>query len=533
MGFGEWLEQVSFGSSMPRLNCCLGLYLGMDSIYLTEVQASGGKPQVNHLLRLPTPVGGAGRDTKTNMTLNADSLAETERMAEAIGKAMEEVSWKTKDVMITLSNDFGILRYFTLPAIDRRFWKTAVPSEAKKYIPIPFASLASDYQIMPLPVGADRRPKLGALFAVTQRKNMESLQQLAEKLGLNVVGTEVAPCSVERLWDALEPGRPSYAQVHFDGGQIRILVSEKGMPIFFREVFLGAEAAFIDRRKVDLAGCVDFCRKQLGSEGPSALKVSGQAGNIAAWRDAFSQDLGQPVAVNETEKQLGLKEGQWGAYAAIGAALRHQAPTALTVDLSNVGKISDEDRRAARAIFMLAGAISAFFLLVGGIKHGQAYYAERRLASLRSSGAEVLEIFRGQSVEDIEGTIAKMRDKVSSFGALTTQSLPLTHVMESIADDIPDSAWTTAINYSNPLSVSATKAPRRLTINGKVVAADRGAEQDIAFQFAENLRKDKRFSQAFPSVDPSLEASDQASIQDAEKRTRFVIQCQSAKDRPS
>jgi hypothetical protein len=38
--------------------------------------------------------------------------------------------------MVTLSHHLGLLRYFAMPAIDRRFWKTSVPLEAKKYIPI-------------------------------------------------------------------------------------------------------------------------------------------------------------------------------------------------------------------------------------------------------------------------------------------------------------------------------------------------------------------------------------------------------------
>ncbi|MDE2291701.1 MAG: hypothetical protein KGL53_06430, partial [Elusimicrobia bacterium] len=290
------IEQLSFGRSMPHMDSCLGIFLSPDAIYLSEVKVEKGRPQVLHLLRLPMP-GGGGRQTKTAATLSGDFLQDPDKVAAVLQKALSEGSWKSKNVMVTLSSEFGILRYFVMPAIDRRFWRSAVPVEAKKYIPIPFQTLASDNQVFVLPPGPDRKPRLGALFGVTQRKSLESLRTMLAKLGLTLVGTEVAPVSVERLWDVLAPdtAASSYAQVHFDGGHARILVSDKGVPVFYREAVLGDDATVMDRRKVDLVGCVDFARKQLGLIEPRSIRVSGQIADMKAWQDAFAQDMGQPV----------------------------------------------------------------------------------------------------------------------------------------------------------------------------------------------------------------------------------------------
>lgn len=534
MALQDQIEQLSFGRSLPRIESCLGLYLSPEAIFLCEVRAEKGRPQVLHLLKLPMP-GAAGRSTKTAATLSSDFLPEPDKVAAVIEKALSEGSWKSKHVMVSLAAEFGILRYFTMPAIDRRFWRSAVPVEAKKYIPIPFQTLASDYQTFVLPPGPDKKPRLGSLFGVTQKKSLESLRQLVSKLGLTLVGTELAPVSVERLWDTVSPeaAQSSYAQVHFDGGQTRILVSDKGVPVFYREVMLADDATAMDRRKVDLTGCVDFARKQLGLPEPKSLRVSGQINDIKAWQDAFAQDLGQPVSYQDTDKLLGLRGGQWGGYSAIGAALRHLVPGPLTLDLSAVGKISDEDRRSATTILTIGALVSGIMVAIGGTRTVMLQGQEAKLKRLQGNSGVYVE-FRGKNANDIAQLIGQMRDKINSFGALTAQQTPLTSIFEIIAERIPESGWVENLTYTNPLSLDGKPSIRSLAIQGSVSDKSRAIEQEVAYRFGDNMRQDERFSSAFASIEPSVEAptsSDSIPGSDAKKATTFTIKCLSRKER--
>ena len=399
-----------------------------------------------------------------------------------IKTAMGEHKLSSKHVMVTLSHHFGILRYFTLPSIDRRFWKTALPAEAKKYIPINFATLVNDFQVVPVPPGPDKRPKLGVLFGVTPRNNMDSIRELVTKLGLQLVGVELAPVSTERLWDTLEPVSEPYAQVHFDGGHVRILVSEEGIPIFFRDVFLPEGATVMDRRKVDLNGCIDFARKQIGTAGPTSIRLSGHIGDMAAWREAFSQDLGREVTVLDVDKSLGLRGGQWGGYAAIGAGMRALATSNVSLDLAGAGRVSEEDRRAATMILFLSFALSGLLLVVGLIRYASAGSKARQLRVMQAD-AEISEAFKDKSVADIEAEIEEMRKKAESFGALTVSQVPLTRLLEAIAEDIPRSAWITGIDYDNPLAYAGKRHSRTLTIRGKVVDSGRAIEQATLIRF--------------------------------------------------
>ena len=533
MALQDQIEQLSFGRSLPRIDSCLGLHLSPEAMFLSEVRYDKGRPQVLHLSRLRMP--GAGKNTKAAATLSSDFMPEPEKVADELRKALSEGSWKSKHIMVSLSAEFGILRYFVMPAIDRRFWRSAVPVEAKKYIPIPFQTLASDFQTFLLPPGADKKPRLGSLFGVTQKKSLDALREVVQKLGLTLVGTELAPVSVERLWDTISPeaAQASYAQVHFDGGQTRILVSDKGIPVFYREVLLTDDATAMDRRKVDLTGCVDFARKQLGLQEPKVLRVSGQINDIKAWQDAFAQDLGQPVSYQDTDKLLGLKAGQWGGYAAIGAALRHLAPGPLTLDLSAVGKISDEDRRSATTILTIGAVVAGIMVAIGGARTFMLQGQESKLKRLQANTGVYAE-FKGKNAGDISQLIGQMRDKIASFGALTSQQTPLTTIFEILAERIPESAWLTDFSYQNPLSLDGKPSIRTLTLQGSVADKSRAIEQEVAYRFGDNLRQDERFTAAFSVIEPSVQApagGDEVPGAEMKKATTVIIKCLSKKER--
>ncbi|MEE8425252.1 MAG: hypothetical protein V3S11_05465 [Elusimicrobiota bacterium] len=547
MAFEESLEQLSFGRSIPRIDSCIGLYLSPEVLFLAEIKMRGNLPQVLHLVRLPVPGAAEGgvKTTRTVGTLNTEFLDDQEKIQTVIKKAMTDIRWGSKHVMVTLSHHFGILRYFAMPAIDRRFWKTAVPAEAKKYVPIPFETLNYDYQVQDVGVGLDKKARIGALFGVSHKKNLANIHRLAKSVGLSVIGTELAPCSVERLWDtAFPPNGDPYAQVHFDGGHIRILISDGSVPIFFREVFLPNDATVLDRRKVDLAGCIDFTRKQIGSTGPKHVRISGRIGEMENWQKAFAQDLGCEVLIQETDKRLGLKGGLWGGYAAVGTALRHLAPTPLNLDLSTVGKISDEDRRAAGTILTIAAIIAGILLLIGGIRFTQAELQSRRLASMKSNTL-IFEAFSGKTAYEIETMMSEMKTKSLAFGSLMGQRVSLTRVFEVLAELIPESAWVSQISYANPTMTGARGKARNILISGRVIDQSRAQEQDTAYRFADKLRKDKDFAKAFKSIEMEVKAptktaaqnnsnkvkqSAEAAIQDRMSgSTVFAIKCLSRK----
>ncbi|HBT62733.1 MAG TPA: hypothetical protein DEB40_13420, partial [Elusimicrobia bacterium] len=414
MNWEPLVERLAFGNKRRELSSCLGLYFSPETIYIAETRlAKDGKLAVDHLVRIPVPVPEGKAGALATGTLNTKFLTENQRLGALIRQSMSQIRWNSKHVMVTLSHHLGLLRYFTMPGIERRFWKSAVPVEAKKYIPIPLDQLRYDYQVVPLPADAGGRSRQGALVAVTQKQNLASISAMLEGLGLTVAGMEVAPCSVLKLWQTLGKGSQAgpYCQVHFDGGSVRILVADRGFPVFFREVFLGAEANISDQRKVDLGGCVAFAQKQLGVGAISQIWLSGSGANLSVWKDAFSRSLSLPVMLQDTPALLGIKGGDWGGYAAIGASLHFQASSAMTLDLGDVGRSSDEEKQTARDLLVAGGGLTALFLILGLFKLGLYEFRARELHSLQRN-AEIEAVFQNKIPEEINGMFKSMREQL-------------------------------------------------------------------------------------------------------------------------
>ncbi|MBI3547438.1 MAG: hypothetical protein HY078_00145 [Elusimicrobia bacterium] len=546
MALDEMIEQLAFGRSMPKMNSCIGLAISSEMMFVSEARIKDGKPAVDHLLRIPIP--SAGKDTLTRVagSLNTELLTDTEKIAGLLKPAMSQTKWGSTNVVVSISHHFGLLRYFTMPSVDRKFWKTAIPSEAKKYIPIPFGDLVYDFQVIPVPPGPDKRPRFGVLFGVIHRKNLDSVRAIAEKLDLKLLGVELAPCSVERLWDSLGGQAESqpYGQVHFDGGWLRILLSENGVPIFFRELLLPDDGVSLDLRKVDLSGCIDFCRKQLGAKPPVRINVSGVNGSLAAWKESFGQEIGLPVEFRDISKALGLKAGEWGGYASLGGAIRFLHNTPIKIELSQSNKVSEEERQAAKAIFALAAVLSAFMLVAGFARSTAASIKSVELAKLKRQSA-MIPAFQGKSADQIQKLIQEMEDKANSFSNFLGGQHDFTKILEVVADDAPDKLWISGIHYSSTIGEigTAARTPRLLKLKGGVMAESLASEQETAMEFKAKLQADVRFNKVFNCIAPSIVTnttgatssteqtqSPQSLNQTQETRTSFDIDC-SAKRR--
>ncbi|MBI5629467.1 MAG: pilus assembly protein PilM [Elusimicrobia bacterium] len=543
MALDEFIDQLAFGSSTPQVSACLGMYLSPEVIYIAEARIEKGKPLVDHLVRIPVPAPaeaakqpGAGPSTTS---LNTDFLSDGEKLALLIRQSMSQTKWKTKNVMVTLSHHLGLLRYFTMPEINPRFWKSAIPLEAKKYIPIPLDILSHDYQVIALQPDANNKARQGVLIAVTQKKNIAAISTLLQGLELNLVGMEVAPCSVLRLWQSLEPGpldKP-LCQVHFDGGNIRILVADKGLPVFFRELFLGSDVSMGDIRKVDLGGCVAFAQKQLGVAALGQVKVSGAAQALPSWQAAFSQELGLPAGLQDTAALLGIKGGDWGGYASIGTGLRFLRPATMNLDLGRVGKVSEEDHRVARDIFMIAAFLSVCFLALGLGRMGLYRYKSRELARFRRD-PEIEAVFTGKTPQQIEEMIKSLQGQVESVQGLGIDRVKVSTLLKDVAESLPEKTWITNISLTNPLVKGSQSLELRLS--GHAVAPSLSQEQDLAFQFKEQLIKSKVVGKTFsdiqlsvtgkPLADDAVQGLDPGALmQRLETRTQFVITARARK----
>ena len=533
----ELVEQLAFGSDPGKIGGpCLGLYLGPDVVYLSETHVAGGKLVVDHMVRIPIPSDGKGAGATA--TMNTDFLADPAKIAGLIRQSMSQLRWNTKNVRVTLSHHLGLLRYFAMPAMERRFLRSAVPLEAKKYIPIPFDLLAYDYAAAALPpTDAGGKKRLGVLIAVTQKKNIDHVQGLLASLKLNLVGLEVAPCSVLRLWQAAAPQKESsaYAHVHIDGGSVRIMVVDRGLPVFFREVFLGQDASVSDMRKIDLSGCLAFVQKQLGLAGVTHLRVSGNLPDLSGLADAFGSETGLSVSIQDTPKLLSVKNGDWGGYASLGASVPAPESAPPPLNLAAAGRVTDDERQAARDI-IIAGALAALFFAGAGLLKmaTYAYHAQDLHRYQKKLDPDIALAFKGLQPQAIDALLKDMQLQLGQLRGVVAggRRLQASAVLKEIIDAMPENLWIEHLSISNNLETS--DKPFSVTLAGNVQGESVGEEQALAFNFKDSLIRNPLLGKAFEisiSVRKSADSDSgmsgapdsKAFAEKREKRTQFEL----------
>lgn len=540
MAFEELIDQLAFGAQKRKTGPCLGLYLSPDVVYLAETHLErSGKLAVDHLVRIPVPAADAAKAAAGGAsgtgTLNTDFLNDNAKLTALIRQSMAQIRWGTKDVFVTLSHHLGLMRYFSMPGIDKRFWRSAVPLEAKKYIPIPFDVLDHDFQVLPMPPDAANKPRQGALVAVIQKKTLGSVRALLQALGLNLVGMELAPCSVLRLWETLEKpvaGR-THCQVHFDGGNIRILIADKGLPVFFREVFLAQQPSLGDIRKIDLGGCLAFGQKQLALGPLAQLRVSGMVAGLPQWGEALSQESGVRAALQDTPALLGIKGGDWGGYAAIGGSLRYLTSSPITLDLAAVGRITDDERRTARDLLALSCAVTALFV---GLGLAQQVAAGMKMGELRRyrRDPDVEAVFKEKSPDDVQSMLAAMQKQLRTAPNLAARPKEIA-VLKDIVDALPDKVWLERFAISTPLgdNPDTGRSLAQMNLVGHASGPTVADEQALAFKYKEALEKSPVLTKLFSDIQMSLQvqpsddsqgALDPASLENKlSNRTTFTI----------
>ena len=230
------------------------------------------------------------------------------------------------------------------------------------------------------------------------------------------------------------------------------MVADQGLPVFFRELFLGADASLSDFRKVDLGGCLAFAQKQLGVGNLTQLRVSGT--NSPYWPPGpmpSRRRSGRRRRRRTPPAMLGIKGGDWGGYASIGASMRYLAldPCRWTSGRS----ARSPTRSGALPISALAvtGAIAIFFAVVGFVNNAMFKYKERILAEIQACPGDRSDL-RGEGQDDIEAMLKSMQSQTGMSQNLNpNRRYKTTAILKDVVDSLPEKVWLTSLTHHNPV----------------------------------------------------------------------------------
>jgi hypothetical protein len=518
----------------------LGLFLSVDKIYLSQTHLEKDGLVLDQLLKIMIPKGEARAPAPGNAAQmpGADLLGDVNRIVDAVRPALAKLINPPQEVVVSLSPQLSLLRYFQMPAISQKFWKTAIPLEAKKHIPFPFHGLMHDFQVFPSGPLPDGHAAQGVLMAVASKSLEDSVKGLIAGLRLKLAALEVCPASPLRFLLAMDKEARDQLclWVHLDESRAWLIGFNNGIPLIFREADL-LISGNLDTRQLGLSGCVDFMSRKLGLGPVKKFFLSGSAagGPIV---ETLSREAGLAAETRNHGLSLGLKAGDWDSYAAIGGSMRYLAPSPTILDLSSLMRVTEGERRTARFILSIAGILSAIFIILGLWAGAQAFWKSRELSSLKRD-TQIEALFKGKTTTQIKTMIADIEKKSSFLGASNSSGGALIDILKNISDTIPDNIWITNIHFTNPLAEgnSGRSMGRgiQMTISGHATTDSQMGEQEAARNFKEALSQAPVFRKLFHNVNISLGAKDQVAgigtqgenteqvRRKQEERTTFII----------
>ncbi|HOW90154.1 MAG TPA: hypothetical protein PL037_07710, partial [Elusimicrobiales bacterium] len=380
----------------------IGIYISPREICMAQTRLAGSaRLEPEHLVHIPTDFP-AKSGLLRPLSLNNDFFSEKAAWVGALQTAIGKVDWSASRAVVTLSPQFSILRYFVMPAVDKRFWNKSIPIESRKYIPVSFDEVVYDFSTCLL----DGGKKLGVLFGLTQRKSVEFVLNALKAGGVETEAVEIAPCSLERLFSFLDPQEhASKGYVHFSGSVSHTLFSNHGFPVLYRETDYETSTTLSETRRLDLKGAVQFVDRFGGSE-YKQLMLSGDAAEV--WKATALRESPMPVNVWEPAAASALKSNASASFFAIGASLRGRTQDKAGIDVSGLGASVRLEKQVEGYARTVTIAVSGFLLLLSLIGQARVMMLDSSLGGLSSSLSSAAEL-KDYPSEVIADKVSKMK----------------------------------------------------------------------------------------------------------------------------
>lgn len=475
----------------------LGIYISPSEIAIADVKLKGGgRLQPDHLVKFSTDfpkIAGANRP----MSQNANFFKSTEAWVNKFKTAVKKVNWNCSDAVVTLSEHFAVLRYFSMPAIPRKFWSKSIPLESKKYIPLSFDGTMMNYDA----VLADKGKKLSVLFGLSQRDTVNFLTSLLKESGFRLYSLEIASVSLERLYsyvDAKEHAIHGY--VHAAEDATHLLFSTGGRPVLHRE--FENEAGGSERRRFDLKGAIQFVERYSEGEGFKNIILSGDYATMQQ-ETIVKEATPLPVTMFDMAAACGTKDTSSAALFSMGAALLGKVSSKLRMDISGISTAMRVTAEVQKIVYTIGAIVCGFLLLLilNGHRKLNSLNIELEQYTQRNSTSEL----QGKSVDEVRSKIDATRQQSQVLKYVFNRNEFLAPKLSVLVDAIPKQLWLESITYNNPLTTSKGGGGDRGSARSLVLSGGTYLSGEARAQVTEGfLRELKTYTTEYKSFIPPV-----------------------------
>lgn len=261
-------------SSSSLMAGFVGLDIGTMAVRAAEVSFKGNVPTLELFGQVALPYG----------AVRNGEVVDVGAVGEAIQRLWSQTGFKTKKVVVGVSNQRVFVRQAELSAMTEEEIRSSLQFEAQEFIPIPIEDVELDFRVIENIVGADGEPRVRILLAAAQKDMIANLIGAVELAGLRVSKIDLIPFALVRALAPLSYGQhgegSSYAEaiISIGAGITNVVVHEQGVPRFVRVVSMGGSSvteAIAEGLGVDLDTAEELKRySYMRPSDPQSAKVA-------------------------------------------------------------------------------------------------------------------------------------------------------------------------------------------------------------------------------------------------------------------
>lgn len=158
----------------------VGVDIGTSSIKLVELKKKSGRAVLETYSTLAL-------GPYANQDVGAITNLPAETLSKAIADALREGNISTKNAAISIPSSASLVFLIELPAsISEKDLSSIVPTEARKYIPVPISEVSLDYWIIPRheEMAGQGEGKIEVLVAAIHNETLAKYREIAKASGL-------------------------------------------------------------------------------------------------------------------------------------------------------------------------------------------------------------------------------------------------------------------------------------------------------------------------------------------------------------
>ncbi len=464
------IVETLIGKNMKAHPDCLGLYIGLDEMYIAQSAQKDGGTVLESLLRVP--VSNVDHSQLKPLDLN-EAYFQMDNWLDALTKVASKKRWKTDKVVVSLSSAFCLLRHFVIPTvIERKNWKTTIPLQARKYIHFPFEKGEYAYHVYEFETAATKQKKTGVVFAMTSKVILERLAKGLRSAGLEMVSAEPSVLSLSRAFDSSDKeavGNNGRIYSFFGKDLASFVFLNEGAPVLLREVEISGSLP-AERRRFEITNCTEFIAKQLEKDPFEEAVIVGH--DVDNWITALEADSKKPVRKWNLSEIYGIETKSAGEISSIGASGKFYDSKAPDLDFVKGNRLSDYEFNAALMAWKIAVVAVVVLLLLICKNYFAVQTAYKELQQVKASNSNPIKDFEGLTASQISNNLSQIKSQNSNLETFL-KSNPITPLLVEIVDSIPQEVWITNFEYKDKFPPESGQT-RSFTITGSIKSGGDG-----------------------------------------------------------